>query len=115
MFKRLPAFNPPDALLTALAVKMNDGKAPLTDVKDSDVAFDNETMPAGYAFVPGPNHKMGDFILAADAIDPRARIQTPEEPEDPNAPELPEEEAPEVPDAGRPRLTPAQRSSRNTS
>jgi hypothetical protein len=51
---------------------------------------------------------MGDFILAADAIDPRARIVTPEEPEDPNAPEepdvpegpeLPEEEAPEVPDA----------------
>ena len=30
------------ALLTALAVKMNDGKAPLNDVKDSDVAFDND-------------------------------------------------------------------------
>ncbi len=50
MFKRLPAYNPPDALLTALAVKMNDGKAPLNDVKDSDVAFDNETMPAGYIY-----------------------------------------------------------------
>ena len=25
------------------------------------------------SFVPGPNYKMGDFILAADAIDPRAR------------------------------------------
>jgi hypothetical protein len=55
MFKKLPAYNPPDALLTALAVKMNDGKAPLNDVKDSDVAFDNETMPAGYIY-------LGQFI-----------------------------------------------------
>ena len=46
---------------------------------------------ANPSFVPGPNYKMGDFILAADAIDPRARIETPEEPEDPNAPEEPEE------------------------
>ena len=47
MFKRLPAFNPPDALLTALAVKMNDNKAPLNDVKDSDVAFDiGNTTPS---------------------------------------------------------------------
>jgi hypothetical protein len=50
MFKRLPAYDPPDALLSALAVKMNDGKAPLSDVKDSDIAFDNETMPAGYIY-----------------------------------------------------------------
>lgn len=50
MFKRLPAYNPPDALLTALAVKMNDGKAPLNDVKDSDVAFDNPGVPAGYIY-----------------------------------------------------------------
>jgi hypothetical protein len=50
MFKRLPAYNPPDALLKTLAAKMNDGKAPLNDVKDSDVAFDNETMPAGYIY-----------------------------------------------------------------
>ena len=50
MFKRLPAFNPPDALLTALAVKMNDGKAPLSDVKDSDVAFDNAGIPAGWVY-----------------------------------------------------------------
>jgi hypothetical protein len=50
MFKKLAAFNPPDALLTALAAKMNDGKAPLSDVKDSDVAFDNESMPAGYIY-----------------------------------------------------------------
>ncbi len=48
MFKKLPAFAPPDALLTALAVSMNDGKAPLSDVKDSDVAFGNLGMPAGY-------------------------------------------------------------------
>ncbi len=33
MFKRLPAYNPTDALLTALAVKMNDGKAPLNDAR----------------------------------------------------------------------------------
>jgi hypothetical protein len=49
MFKKLPAYNPPDALLTALAVKMNDGKAPLSDVKDSDVEFD-ASMPAGYVY-----------------------------------------------------------------
>ena len=63
---------------------------------------------ANPSFVPGPDYKMGDFILAADAIDPRARVQTPEEPEDPAAPEapdvpedpeLPDVEAPEVPDA----------------
>ena len=52
---------------------------------------------ANPSFVPGPNYKMGDFILAADAIDPRARIVTPEEPEDPNAPGEPE--APEDPNA----------------
>jgi hypothetical protein len=50
MFKQLPAFSPPDALLTALAAKMNDGKAPLNDVKFSDTAFDNATMPAGYIY-----------------------------------------------------------------
>ena len=50
MFKRLPAYNPPDALLTALAVKMNDGKAPLNDVKDSDVAFDNPSIPSGFVY-----------------------------------------------------------------
>src|SRR3954469_14907737 len=55
MFKSLPAFSPPDALLTALAVSMNDGKAPLSDVKDSDVAFDNPGMPAGYIY-------LGQFI-----------------------------------------------------
>ena len=77
MFKRLPAYNPPDALLTALAVKMNDGKAPLNDVKDSDVAFDNETMPAGYIY-------FGQFVdhdmtldktpLTQQKQDPRAMV-----------------------------------------
>jgi hypothetical protein len=43
---------------------------------------------------------MGDFILAADAIDPRARIETPEEPEDPNAPGEPE--GPEEPEVEEP-------------
>ena len=50
MFKRLPAYNPPDELLSALAVKMNDGKAPLDDVKNSDVAFDNAGIPAGFVY-----------------------------------------------------------------
>jgi hypothetical protein len=50
MFKRLPAFNPPDALLLALAAQMNDGKAPLNDVKDSDVDFDNQGIPAGFVY-----------------------------------------------------------------
>ena len=77
MFKRLPAYNPPDALLTALAVKMNDGKAPLNDVKDSDVAFDIETTPAGYIY-------LGQFIdhdmtldktpLTQQKQDPRAMV-----------------------------------------
>ena len=55
MFKTLPAFDPPDALLTALAMQMNDGKKPLSDVKDSDVEFDNQSMPAGYIY-------LGQFI-----------------------------------------------------
>lgn len=55
MFKRLPAFSPPDALLTALAVSMNDGKRPLSDVKDSDVEFDIPGIPAGYIY-------LGQFI-----------------------------------------------------
>ncbi|WP_375431253.1 heme peroxidase family protein [uncultured Friedmanniella sp.] len=49
MFKKLPAYSPSDALLRSLAVKMNDGKAPLNDVKDSDVAFDT-SIPAGYIY-----------------------------------------------------------------
>ncbi|MCZ2860579.1 peroxidase family protein [Blastococcus sp. VKM Ac-2987] len=50
MFKDLPPFAPTDGLLLWLAASMNDGKAPLTDVKDSDVAFDNPGMPAGYIY-----------------------------------------------------------------
>ena len=49
MFKRLPAFSPPDALLLGLAARMNDGKVPLSDVKDSDVEFDCG-IPAGYIY-----------------------------------------------------------------
>jgi hypothetical protein len=49
MFKKLPAYSPSDALLKGLAAKMNDGKAPLSDVKDSDVAFDL-SVPAGYVY-----------------------------------------------------------------
>ncbi|RFU19424.1 peroxidase family protein [Geodermatophilus marinus] len=55
MFKQLPAFAAPDALLTELAATMNDGKAPLSDVKDSDVEFDNPGIPAGYIY-------LGQFI-----------------------------------------------------
>ncbi|MBJ7450707.1 MAG: hypothetical protein JHC71_01330 [Blastococcus sp.] len=75
MFKRLPAFSPPDALLLALAAQMNDGKAPLSDVKDSDVEFDNAGIPAGYIY-------LGQFIdhdmtmdqtpLSQQQQDPRA-------------------------------------------
>jgi hypothetical protein len=49
LFKRLPAFSPPDALLLGLAARMNDGKVPLSDVKDSDVEFDCG-IPAGYIY-----------------------------------------------------------------
>lgn len=50
MFKDLPPFAPTDGLLGWLAASMNDGKAPLSDVKDSDVAFDNPAVPAGYIY-----------------------------------------------------------------
>jgi hypothetical protein len=50
MFKSLEPFSPPDALLIALAAAMNDGKAPLHDVKDSDVAFDTPGIPAGFVY-----------------------------------------------------------------
>ncbi|MGY1733056.1 heme peroxidase family protein [Geodermatophilus sp. SYSU D01045] len=55
MFKQLPAFSPPDALLTALAVRMTDDRPPLDDVADSDPASDNPGMPAGYIY-------LGQFI-----------------------------------------------------
>ena len=50
MFPQLPAFKPSDGLLVWLAGVMNDGKAPLSDVRDSDVAFDNPAIPAGYIY-----------------------------------------------------------------
>jgi len=50
MFKDLPPFAPTDGLLRGLAVSMNDGKAPLTDVVLSDAAFDNPGIPAGYIY-----------------------------------------------------------------
>jgi Animal haem peroxidase len=50
MFKSLKAFSPPDAMLIALATAMNDGKAPLHDVRDSDVAFDMPAVPAGFVY-----------------------------------------------------------------
>jgi hypothetical protein len=49
MFKKLPAHSPADTLLTDLARRMNDGKAPLSDVKDSDVEFDCG-IPAGFIY-----------------------------------------------------------------
>jgi hypothetical protein len=55
MFKKLPAFSPSDTLLTALAVKIDDGKQPLSDVKDSDVEYDIPGIPAGYIY-------LGQFI-----------------------------------------------------
>ncbi len=50
MFKGLAPFAPSDGLLNWLANSMNDGKAPLSDVKDSDVPFDNPGIPAGYIY-----------------------------------------------------------------
>ena len=49
MFKTLPAYTPSDTLLKALAARMNDQKPPLSDVKNSDVQFD-QSMPAGYIY-----------------------------------------------------------------
>lgn len=49
MFKTLPAFSPTDKQLKELALTLNDHKAPLSDVKDTDVAFDT-AIPAGYVY-----------------------------------------------------------------
>ncbi len=49
MFKKLPAYEPSDTLLKALAKRMNDGKAPLSDVRFSDAEYDT-SMPAGYIY-----------------------------------------------------------------
>jgi Animal haem peroxidase/Fibronectin type III domain len=50
MFPELPAYAPTDGLLRWLAADMNDGKAPLSDVRDSDSAFDISDIPAGYIY-----------------------------------------------------------------
>src|SRR6185312_1336933 len=42
---------------------------------------------ANPSFSPGANYKVGDMILAADAIDPRARVTKVEDPAAPEAPE----------------------------
>jgi hypothetical protein len=49
MFKKLPAYSPSDGLLKGLAARMNDGKAPLSDVSNSDVEFDSP-IPAGFVY-----------------------------------------------------------------
>src|SRR5919112_6696912 len=49
MFKKLPAYSPSDTLLKSLAARMNDRKAPLSDVKDSDAEFDGP-IPAGFIY-----------------------------------------------------------------
>jgi hypothetical protein len=72
---------------------------------------------ANPSFTPGvAGYRMGDMILAADAIDPRARVKpadpeapadpaAPEAPDAPGAPEVPDApEAPEAPDAGAPEV-----------
>jgi hypothetical protein len=55
MFKSLPAYTPPDDLLHDLAEQMVEARGPLGDVSNSDVAFDNPDLPAGYTY-------LGQFI-----------------------------------------------------
>ena len=54
LFKKLPAFTPPDDLLTSLAVSMTDPRGPGQDPSDHD-QFDNTDITAGYTF-------LGQFI-----------------------------------------------------
>jgi hypothetical protein len=54
MFKKLPAFAPPDDLLVGLATQMTDPREPGTDPSTVDV-FDNDKVPAGFTF-------LGQFI-----------------------------------------------------
>lgn len=73
MFKGLPPFAPPDGLLRSLASSMNDRKAPLSDVKDSDVAFDIPGIPAGYVY-------FGQFVdhdMTLDKTPLTRRLQDP--------------------------------------
>src|SRR5215218_9803689 len=54
MFKKLPAFAPPDDLLLGLAAQMTDPREPGTDPSTGD-EFDNHDVPAGFTF-------LGQFI-----------------------------------------------------
>jgi hypothetical protein len=74
MFKSLPAFSPPDDLLTALAESMVEARGPLPDVSQSNDGFDNPDLPAGFTY-------LGQFIdhdmtrdttdLSAQQVDPK--------------------------------------------
>jgi len=55
MFKSLPAFTPPDELLSGLAESMVEPREPLSDVSLSKDGFDNPDLPAGYTY-------LGQFI-----------------------------------------------------
>jgi hypothetical protein len=55
MFKSLPAYSPPDDLLTALAESMVEERGPLSDVSQSNDGYDNPYLPAGYTY-------LGQFI-----------------------------------------------------
>ncbi|MGK5114905.1 MULTISPECIES: peroxidase family protein [unclassified Geodermatophilus] len=73
LFPQLPAYAPADGLLRWLAEDMNDGKAPLSDVKDSDLAFDNPGIPAGYIY-------FGQFVdhdMTLDKTPLTQRLQDP--------------------------------------
>jgi hypothetical protein len=73
MFPALPAFAPTDGLLRWLAASMNDGKAPLSDVRLSDVAFDLAGIPAGYIY-------FGQFVdhdMTLDKTPLTGRLQDP--------------------------------------
>jgi hypothetical protein len=64
---------PTDGLLRWLATSMNDGKAPLSDVRDSDVAFDISDIPAGYIY-------FGQFVdhdMTLDTTPLSHRLQDP--------------------------------------
>src|SRR4051812_37424573 len=54
LFKKLPAYSPPDDAITSLAVSMTDPRAPAMDPSDGD-QWDNHDVTAGYTF-------LGQFI-----------------------------------------------------
>ena len=55
MFKSLPAYAPPDDLLTELAEGMVEVREPLSDVRLSNDGYDHPDVPAGYVY-------LGQFI-----------------------------------------------------